>query len=252
MSQKLVLPGRFSGRARQSLRNVFIHMPTLIWVEKGAKQLWWQEQTLTLTASHWLLVPAGTSLTFSNEPSAGQFTSRTLGLLSPPEMAAGDHADIASAPPILAVDGTLSWYFDTLYQMPTLCHSAQQHLLQGFYAQLRHHGALGGLFPADSESLVDKLSRYFAAEPGRDYQLEQVCRTFHMSRATMTRKLAAQQTGFRPLLTRIRMMHALSLLQQDYSALDTALACGYQSEARFSARFRQMFGLTPKQYRQTL
>jgi AraC-like DNA-binding protein len=34
--------------------------------------------------------------------------------------------------------------------------------------------------------------------------------------------------------------------------LDLALQCGYQSESRFSQRFHQQFGMTPKQYMKTV
>lgn len=73
-----------------------------------------------------------------------------------------------------------------------------------------------------------------------------------MSPATLKRKLAAEETTFRQVLTNVRMVYALSLMQQSRSLLNVALACGYQSESRFSSRFKEIFGLTPKEYVQTV
>lgn len=47
------------------------------------------------------------------------------------------------------------------------------------------------------------------------------------------------------MLTQVRLGHALTLLQQGLTPLQTALACGYDSPGRFAARFKEEFGLTP-------
>lgn len=72
-----------------------------------------------------------------------------------------------------------------------------------------------------------------------------------MSRASLVRKLAAEGRSFRQVLTQVRLGHALSLLQQGLTPLQTALACGYDSPGRFAARFKEEFGLTPHQYLRT-
>ncbi|MGI2259197.1 helix-turn-helix domain-containing protein [Shewanella sp. GXUN23E] len=251
MSQKLIQTSVFAGVQRQPLRNVLMHMPTIIWVEKGQKLLWWHEQQLVFSRRQWLLIPAGQYLTFVNQPTEREFYSRCLGLLAPPP-ADWLTPSQQSLPPQVAVSDNLAWCFNTLFSMPALCHSAQKHLLFSLYAELRQQGALGLLYPSANETLRDRLSRYLAIEPAREHKLELVCQHFHMSRATMIRKLASEGTGFRELLAEVRMVHALSLLQQFRSQLDVALACGYQSESRFAARFRQTFGLSPREYQQTL
>ncbi|MCL1039304.1 helix-turn-helix domain-containing protein [Shewanella submarina] len=255
MSRKPIQTSVFSGVQRQPLRNVLIHAPTIIWVDKGQKNLWWHDQELAFSRREWLLVPAGQYLTFVNEPGATEFHSRCLGLLTPPpeEWLLQDEGAISTqTPPSTAVTDSLAWLFEAIFAMPTLSHTAQQQMLFALYAELRSQRALGLLFPSANESLRDRLSRYFAVEPGREHKLEEVSLHFNMSRATMIRKLAAEHTSFRDLLAEVRMVHALSLMQESRSQLDIALACGYQSESRFAARFKLLFGLTPRQYQQTL
>ena len=67
----------------------------------------------------------------------------------------------------------------------------------------------------------------------------------------LVRKLAAEGRSFRQVLTQVRLGHALTLLQQGFNPLQTALACGYDSPGRFAARFKEEFGLTPYQYLRT-
>jgi AraC-like DNA-binding protein len=66
----------------------------------------------------------------------------------------------------------------------------------------------------------------------------------------LRRKLAAEGTAFRDLVQDVRMVHALSLLQNtDVPVLHVALAAGYASASRFTARFRTRFGYLPTDIR---
>jgi len=125
-------------------------------------------------------------------------------------------------------------------------------MVLSFYAQLKAEKKLQLLFPAHSDSLKEKLSVLLSATPGDAHNLEDAATSLNMSRATLIRKLSAEQTSFREVLTEIRMGYALSLMQEGKALLDVSLACGYQSQARFSARFKQQFQVTPNQYIQTL
>ena len=51
--------------------------------------------------------------------------------------------------------------------------------------------------------------------------------------------------GFRAWYQRLRLLHALPLLDQGQSVTDVALACGYDSTSAFIAAFRQQLGMTP-------
>ncbi|CAH6835142.1 hypothetical protein VCHA50P415_10338 [Vibrio chagasii] len=91
-------------------------------------------------------------------------------------------------------------------------------------------------------SLYQHLSHYFARLPSDKHALDEVAQQFAMSRATMIRKLKREGTQFREVLTEVRLAHAFYLIQSGYSNVaQLALVCGYQSEGRFSQRFKDKF-----------
>lgn len=247
----------FAAKSEQTLKNVMFHFPTIIWVTEGCKQLYWQGEKLTLDRQTWLLIPAGVCLSFINQVTSksienNRFYSRVLTIYaSPPKGMLVDNY-CASGMTKVEVKAGLAWCFETLFKPPPISNSAQKYLVDLMFAELSQLGKLQALFPSADETLRYKLSRYFSADPSANYKLDDVAGQFHMSRATLMRKLAAEYTSFKEILSQVRMMHALTLFQGSMRQLDVALACGYQSEARFSEKFKQVFGLSPKEYQQTL
>lgn len=155
----------------------------------------------------------------------------------------------------IKVSSTLAYGFSLLIEMSSqnLSSNVQKYHLLAFYQQLIEVGALHILFSKSHDSLQNKLSAYFSKDPADNYQLDEVSHVFSMSRATLIRRLNQDGTNFRTVLANVRMSHALSLMQEKkQSQLDLALQCGYQSETRFSQRFHQQFGITPKQYMKTV
>ncbi|MGF1868787.1 helix-turn-helix transcriptional regulator [Photobacterium indicum] len=249
----------------QPLRNVPIYTPSIIAVQSGRKVLKWHDDALTFNKTNWLVIPASQQLTFINEPHQTHFNSTQISFLSPPSetimSALDNHNDkkIHSPPhigkPLIATDAALDFVFSQLVAIvkQKLSIEVQRHYLNAFYQQLLEIGVLHLLFPASTLSMREKVSRYLSANPADHHSIEATCRHFSTSKATLTRHLAKEDTLFRDVLAEVRMLHGLSLMQQfSYTQLELALRCGYQSEARFSQRFQQQFGITPKQYMKTV
>ncbi|KAL8205075.1 UNVERIFIED_CONTAM: hypothetical protein K2H54_000116 [Gekko kuhli] len=57
MSTPLLQLHHYLGIRQQPLHRVLIYAPTIIWVEQGHKQLWWQEKRLAFDQASWLLIP---------------------------------------------------------------------------------------------------------------------------------------------------------------------------------------------------
>ncbi|WP_279450854.1 helix-turn-helix transcriptional regulator [Aeromonas hydrophila] len=254
MNPPLLQQSRYLGVHQQPLHRVLIYAPTIIWVQQGHKQLWWQDRHVLFNKESWLLVPAGHQLTFVNQPEQGKFSSHTLTLLAPPPAQwQADASPAVMREPRLEVSPALAFCFELVCTMGSrnLSEATQSQLLYGFYAELHAAHALNMLFPVSTMSLGERLARYLSAEPAIDHTLESIAPHFSMSRATLVRKLAAEGRSFRQLLAQVRMSHALTLLQRALTPLEVALACGYDSPSRFAARFKQEFGLTPYQYLRT-
>ena len=79
-----------------------------------------------------------------------------------------------------------------------------------------------------------------------------MAKALNTSEATLRRHLAAEKTSFREVLTTVRMMRALNLLQVTQRPIsEIAYAVGYESHSRFSVKFKQHFGCSPLEVRQS-
>ena len=264
----LIKIDRYFGRKAQPLRNVPVLAPSIIAVTAGVKHLQWQGEALTFNRHNWLLAAENQPLTFINEPRQEQFQSIQISFKSLPsavileKLSATDLApQPLLTPPSIAVDGKLNFALSQLIAMAEqpLTNAAQQYYLDGFYQQLFEAGGLSHLFAHSQLSLRQKVSRYLAIDPASNHCIENTCGRFAMSQATFMRHLSKEGTSFKELLAEVRMLNAISIMQTAHAQnekpltqLELAVRCGYQSESRFSQRFKAQFGISVKQYGQTI
>ncbi len=248
----------FRAAHSQPLRNVRIHSPSIIQILHGNKHLHWQESTLRLSSTTLLLCEASASLNFENQPQQGKFHSLLFSFhcLPTEAMVALSAAQAPShQQPTLAMDPPLQ---ETLSFLHAIAHqniSQETHTfwLMGLYQQLAERGALHLLFPRLHRSFSQRLRHYLALNPSQPHILESAAEHFAISRATLIRKLKYEGTQYREVLMEVRLNHALQLMQNGHNnVLMLAQACGYQSEGRFSQRFKKKFGLSPSHYMKTL
>ncbi|GIU09602.1 MULTISPECIES: helix-turn-helix domain-containing protein [unclassified Shewanella] len=264
----LVKIERFYGQKSQPLRNVPVYTPSIIAVTSGVKALLWQGETLAFDPNYWLLASSAQELTFVNEPYQNKFQSIQLSFLSRPSEwvlkqrvnTDTNHLTALSSPRLRATD-SLNFAFSQLIAMSgqDLSSAVQQCYLDAFYLQLKELGALSSLFEGDLLSLREKVSRYLSAEPAANHTIDNTCSHFAMSQATFMRHLSKEGTSFRVILAEVRMLCAIGVMQSisarngvPLSQLELAIRCGYQSEARFSQRFKTQFGISLKQYMKTI
>jgi AraC-like DNA-binding protein len=253
-SRNVVYVSHYKGQQQQPLRNVYIPAPTLVRVLRGSKLLLWRGERVEVTPERWLALPAGQSLTFVNEPGATGFESVTLSFLVQPPADWLANVTLTEKAPCLFSDASLTFCFDALVNGTEhqLAEATQQHLAMALLAQLHDTGALGLLFPGNKMTWRDRVSRYLMAEPGAEHSLEKAAQALGVSRATLHRRLKTEGYPFRQILADIRMGYSLTVMQKGCTVTEAALASGYESPARFSERFKQIFGVTPTQYRQTI
>jgi len=83
--------------------------------------------------------------------------------------------------------------------------------------------------------------------------LESMCATLAVSESTLRRKLKTEGTSLQEIKDQAKLGLGLHLLQTTNHAIAfISEECGYDSQSRFSARFKQRFGLTPSALRKTL
>lgn len=97
-----------------------------------------------------------------------------------------------------------------------------------------------------ANQLLWRMLRHIDAAP----DLEQLAQEWSVSSRTLHRRLAAEGTTFRALLTTARMSRAKDWLSQGRSVIDVAHALGYGDSANFSRAFRRHHGIAPSRFKQ--
>lgn len=121
----------------------------------------------------------------------------------------------------------------------------QRHAVLGLMLRLAHAGHRGFLDARD-ERFEAKIRALVAEHPSRRWQSTHFERALHVSGATLRRRLAAEATSLRDVVTEARLHHALALLQTRTLPLKSVAAqSGYQSVSAFSRQFAARFGVEP-------
>lgn len=105
---------------------------------------------------------------------------------------------------------------------------------------------------AGNVSLSQKVHELVRINMAEDLSNNELCAHLAMSESTMRRKLQAEGTSVQDIKDQTKLGYGLHLLQTSADSIGSiAELCGYQSQSRFSERFKQRFGLTPSELRKT-
>jgi len=118
-------------------------------------------------------------------------------------------------------------------------------------AHLATHGQETGMLALLSDKRLGPVWQAMLADPAQPWTIETLAKTANMSRATFMRTFV-RVSGVSPwvLLTQVRMELAFSLLSHSHLGLsDIALQAGYQSQAAFSKKFKEVYGAPPGKVR---
>ena len=103
-----------------------------------------------------------------------------------------------------------------------------------------------------SPQIKDKLHEMFINQGFHELTIELICEQLAMSESTLRRKLKLEGTSVQDTKDQARLGLALHLLQTSSNSIGMiADKCGYQSQSRFTERFKKRFGLTPSELRKT-
>lgn len=151
-----------------------------------------------------------------------------------------------------AVDASLENGFErarkALERRDELPPSILKHRVQEVLIWLRERGFR--LVSPRQKSLGEQIRTMVANDPSADWSTSSLAAAFSMSEATLRRRLLAEGTSFKQLVSDARMEQALNLLlATDLSVYRIALDNGYSSTSHFATRFRARFGLAPSEAR---
>lgn len=100
------------------------------------------------------------------------------------------------------------------------------------------------------QGLSDQVQRFLQVTIEEPISAHEIAQHFGMSESTLRRRLKDEQTSLQQLKDDVRLGLGLHLLQSTSKPiLHIALECGYQSQSRFSERFKEQFGMSPSEVR---
>ncbi len=248
LSELRIAHGTIEARRAQTLRRVPVFQSALCRVRHGTKLLEWGARQARAGTHDVVLMPAGQELGVANLPGTqgyraevvsfspaliARFRARHGGLVDTQLR----QAATASLCVPLDVHAALAWDQLTASLAGRTPAALLAHQAEGLLLALALGGHCGPL-------LLD---------PGADWSVARVASQLHLGASTLRRQLALEQRHFRAILEDVRLGLALQELQSGILPIgDIAAACGYASASRFAARFRQHYGLSPRDLRATL
>lgn len=259
-TQKIMTTAEITACHSHVLHRVTLFTPALCHVRKGSKMLQWGERVLTVGKESLILFPAGIELKIANTPEAGKYHSDMVYLTQDilrdfrqnhvGSLAPGSW-DSLSVP--FDTHTRLMW--DSLLQAMRnhSPHPLQVHIVQGLLLALHLAGNAGVLLRNRHDPLAEQIEQIFLTDPAREWSVDGVAQQIYVSGSSLRRRLALEDKSFRSILEGVRMGCALHSLQTtELSVGQIANESGYASASRFTARFRQRFGLVPSALRHAM
>lgn len=242
----------YSCKEQQNLRCIPILKPVLVLVLRGEKKLG-DRMDLTCNEGQFIFLSETPEVTISNVPGNEGYISLFI------EFEHNDFDDIKlmpiknerhfigeqSAILIQCITQLIEWCSVSPREMWAL---RRKELIRLLYILGYTKIASMVLKPGINHRLID----LFRENPSIRWSISDVSQKFAMSESTLRRKLRAEGTKFSELHIQVRLGYGVHLLQTtNLPVVTISEKCGYQSQSRFTEKFKDRFGLTPIKLRQT-
>lgn len=242
----------YSSVKEQKLLNVPISKPMFIMVLSGQKYLG-KNDKLKCLPGEFIFLSDSPSINMRNIPKDSEYLALLIEFdfndfdgLQVNETHAREHY-IGKSSPVL--EALLQQFIDISVLAPPAIISSRKREIISLLCHLGHREILTLLA---SSQLKDKLHQMYISHINHELTVNQVCQQLGLSSSTLSRKLKREGTSLQNIKDNARLGLALHLLQTtQYSIGIIADKCGYQSQSRFTERFKMRFGLTPSELRKT-
>ncbi|RKF18046.1 AraC family transcriptional regulator [Alginatibacterium sediminis] len=242
----------YSSVKEQKLLNVPIAKPLLIVVLKGDKELD-RAGGATCHAGEFVFFSASPAIYMRNIPQDKSYFALLIefdfedfdGL----ELNISTSRDYYIGKTTAALELCLEQFVQSGRWAPKALWSARKREIISLLCHLGHSEILSLL---GSPQLKDTLHNMFVDKRFLDIGTDSICDAIAMSESTLRRKLKLEGTNLQAIKDQARLGLALHLLQSTALPIGSiASDCGYQSQSRFTQRFKHRFGLTPSELRNT-
>jgi AraC-like DNA-binding protein len=244
----------YSSVREQRIFNVPIVKPLLICVLGGRKTLG-RGEPLDCPAGSFILLSNRTGIDMRNIPDDGEYFALLIEFEFEDFHCLPARAARARATPFVqgalvpALQKTLQQFVEwSAFAPRAMWGVRRQEILQ----LLHHLGHDRIASVVEPPSLSHKLHSIFSADPATELSAETLASRLAVSMSTLRRKLAAEGSSLQEIKDRARLSHGLHLVQTSQDPIGrVAERCGYQSQSRFTDKFKQQFGVTPTELRRT-
>lgn len=209
------------------------------------------------TPQQLIILPADVELEVINQPDNGLFCSDLLSLTA--DLLADFKVRYMSEPPpgrltslCAPMTPELSFMWQNVLQAVRggLSTELQHHQAMGLLLALQQAGYAGPLLNERQQDLTGQVRQIIMLSPAEAWSVPRVAKMLFLGESTLRRRLQLESQSFRLIVEEVRMAYALGQLQSTSLPIgEIALNSGYQSGSRFTARFRQHYGLLPKHVR---
>lgn len=242
----------YSCSKKQNIINVPIIKPMLIFVLSGVKKIGKNNQIIC-PAENFIFLFNHSRIDIRNIPSNHEyfallieFEYKDFNCFKEKSFYSKSHISGKIAP---VLENTLQQFIEwSLFAPVEMWPHRRQEILQVMY----HLGYKGISSIVETTSISNKLQYILNKNIYAEFHADFLCEQLAMSESTLRRKLKLEGTSIQKIKNEVRLGHALHLVQSTIEPIGyIAEQCGYQSQSRFTEKFKQQFGLTPTQLRKT-
>jgi AraC-like DNA-binding protein len=242
----------YSSVKEQRIVNVPIVKPLLICVLDGSKKLGGQGEVDCPTGS-FVILSNHPGINMRNIPSDAEYLALIVEFdyddfsCLPPKP--GKTAPFVQGPIVYAFEKTLHQFVEwSAFAPPAMWAVRRREILQLLF----HLGYQQVSAVVEPPSLSHKVHGIISADIANELNADALAARLALSESTLRRKLAAEGTSLQAIKDRARLSYGLHLVQTTFEPIGrVAERCGYQSQSRFTDKFKQHFGVTPTELRKT-
>jgi AraC-like DNA-binding protein len=242
----------YSSVKEQHIFNVPIIRPLLILVLSGVKQLG-KDSEVVAPAGNFVFLSNSTSQNMRNIPNDEEYLALLIEF---------DYIDFAkikknSIKPNKLLQGqisielkkTISQFIEWSHFAPSEMWSMRkQEILQLMY----YSGIEDITSIAQAPSFGHEINSIISKDLSVDIPLEILCSHLAVSESTLRRKLKGEGTSLQEIKDQAKLGLGLHLIQTTLEPIGIIAGhCGYQSQSRFTDKFKHLFNITPSELRKT-
>jgi len=242
----------YSSIKQQNLLNVPIVKPLLIIVLNGDKELG-KDNELTCHSGDFIFLSDSPAINMRNIPKDQEYFALLIEFdyqdFNGLQISARNKQHYCIGRTASILEKCLQQFVESALWAPEQLWSLRKREIIELLCYMGHKEILSMV---GSPKIGHRLHDMFCEQSFHELTIEHICDQLAMSESTLRRKLKLEGSSVQGIKDQARLGLGLHLLQTTRHSIGfIAEKCGYQSQSRFTDRFKGRFGLTPSELRKT-